>query len=150
MQDLSVILLAVCGFAIVFALFWTAIVHLISRLSGWSALARRFPANRPETGDAFHWASARLNWFSSYSRCLNVTLSFKGIHLQPVVFFRAGHAPLLIPWNAVKDVRFTSTWLFSSARLVIGSDRDDWTQTITLYGGALTRGLQRHANARLP
>ena len=130
-------------------LFWMLSVYLVSRISGWWQLAKRYRAIGPADGESFNWASARFSWFSNYKHCLNITVSSNGIHLQPVYMFRRGHEPLFLPWDAIKDLQQSDAWLYSSTQIVIGSNLDDWTKTITLYGKALGESIKKHAPTRL-
>ena len=121
MQDPINPLLPIAGFAIGFPLFWMAIVYLVSRMSGWAALAKQFAYDGPAEGEEFNFCSARIRLFSNYGNCLKVSLSSAGIHIRTMIFFRIGHEPLRIPWTAVEDVVVRSYWLFSSARVKINA-----------------------------
>ncbi len=144
MQETTIAMFAIGAFVIVFPLFWSAIVVLISRLSGWADLARQYPADGPVAGEVFRWCSARIRFLSSYSNCLTVTVSPDGIHIQPVILFRMGHAPLLLPWDAITALDRNSSWLIASARLQI-TDKDarDPT-TLVLYGRGLAERLEQY------
>ncbi|MCP5084129.1 MAG: serine hydrolase [Alphaproteobacteria bacterium] len=99
MSETAIVILAIAGFAIVFPLFWMAIVYLISRIGGWSDLAKRFGSDDPPQGELFTWCSARLRMLCNYSNCLRVTVSDTGIHLRTPVFFKLGHRPLFISFR---------------------------------------------------
>lgn len=91
---------------VVFPIFWMAIVVPISRVLGWSALAKHFavPADKNVFGQSFGWSSVQFNNFGGYSSCIGTVVSKQGIYLRPIRLFRIGHEPLLIPWRAIDDV----------------------------------------------
>ncbi len=142
MQEITIVLLAIAGFAIGFPLFWMAIVTLISRIGGWSELAKRFGSDTPAQGEVFTWCSARLRIFCNYSNCLRVTVSQAGIHIRTLVFFKMGHRPLFIPWRAVQDLKVRRYWRYSSATLTLKDDSTDWSATIVLHGWGLAERLK--------
>ena len=142
MQEITIVLLAIAGFAIGFPLFWMAIVTLISRIGGWSELAKRFGSDAPAQGEVFTWCSARLRIFCNYSNRLRVTVSQAGIHIRTLVFFKMGHRPLFIPWRAVQDLKVRRYWRYSSATLTLKDDSTDWSATIVLYGWGLAERLK--------
>lgn len=141
MQETIIILLAFAGFAIVFPLFWMAILHLLSRIGGWAELARRFGSDAPAKGQVFKWCSARLRIFCNYSNCLRITVSDAGIHIRTLIFFKVAHPPLFIPWRAVHDLKVRRYWRYSSATLTVKDQTSNWSVTIVLYGWGLADGL---------
>lgn len=143
MQETAITLLAIAGFAIGFPLFWMAIVSLIARVGGWSELAKRFGSDAPAEGDLFTWCSARLRMFCNYSNCLRVTVSDAGIHIRTLIFFKVGHRPLFIPWQAVQDLKIRRYWRYSSATLAIKDPSSDFSATIVLYGWGLAERLAK-------
>ena len=147
MDDTLIIFLTIGGGALI--LFWVTNRFLVPLLSGWQTLSTRYGASGPAQGDSFSWATARFSWFANYGKCLNVTISSDGIHLQPFWLLRSGHKPLFFPWGAVKDLQQSNILFFYSTQIVIGSDGDDWTKTITFYGKMLADSLQKHAPVHL-
>ncbi len=141
MQESTVVIFVFAAFFIIFPLFWSAIVWLISRVSGWASLARQYPADGLIDGDVFRWCSARIRFLSSYSNCLTVTVSPAGIHMQPMLFFRIGHKPLFLPWSAIVDLDRHNSWPISSARLRIRDRGNDSPMTMVIYGRVLIESL---------
>ena len=86
--------------------FWCFICFIISLASGWHHLAGHFRAAQDATpnleGQAFYLQRAQMNG-SEYKGCLNLKVANQGLYLSVLLPFRAGHAPLLIPWNALSD-----------------------------------------------
>ncbi|MEM8646189.1 MAG: hypothetical protein AAGF86_07575 [Pseudomonadota bacterium] len=142
MQEITIVMLAIVGFAIGFPLFWMAIIMLISRIGGWSELTKRFGSDAPAKGEVFTWCSARLRALCNYSNCLRVTVSDAGIHIRTLIFFKMGHRPLFIPWRAVQDLKVRRYWRYSSGTLAITDESPDWSATIVLYGWGLAERLK--------
>ena len=90
------------AFPLFFAGLWVGISFLMSRLSGWSSLARRYRAAAPPEGERLTWASGQIGSVS-FRSCLNLTLAPSGLFLVPMLPFRLFMPPLLVPWT---DVRF--------------------------------------------
>jgi len=58
---------------------------LISRLSGWSLLARRFRATEPWTGELWSWQSARFRGWCGYNNCLRVGANPQSLSLSVIM-----------------------------------------------------------------
>jgi hypothetical protein len=94
---LSVLLL---GTAYMLFLVW-----VISRISGWALLARRFRATEPFCGESWGWQSARFRIFGGYNNCLMIGANHEGIYLSvmPILIpFRLFHPALMIPWREIE------------------------------------------------
>lgn len=152
MNDTGLIYLIVPGFLICFGVLWSSIVFLISRLGGWAGLARQYPATdlttesatESATGKTFRWRSASFGWFSSYRNCLTVTVSLAGLHLRPMIAFRIGHQPMLIPWGAIVGATRRDILFLPAIRLDITDVNSGGVRRITLYGRALIEALAGH------
>jgi hypothetical protein len=147
MQDNVNTLFAIIAFAIGFPIFWMGVVYLVSRLSGWSSLAKRYPATRPASGQYFGWSSGRISRFSNYNHSINVTISSTGVHLETVFFFKFGHAPVFLPWDAIVAMRHSKI-LFATSTVLQLAD-GGWPGTIQLYGARQADALAKAAPARL-
>lgn len=151
MSEENLIFLIIPLFFIAFGLLWTLIVTLISRAGGWARLAHQYPATGPATGETFSLRSAKFGMFSSYRNCLTVTLSLSGIHLQPMIFFRIGHKPILLPWTAVTSYSKHSLFITSGLRIRVRDTEAGTTRDITFYGNELVARLEDHAKTyRIP
>ena len=144
MSQSLIALAAVAAFLVVFPLFWMGIVWLIGKIGGWSTLFAQFPATEAPKGKAFGWRSVRLDFFGSYSHSMNVTVSGDGIHMEPVAFFRFGHPPVFIPWEAVARMHINIFGLFSSADLRLTPRVRGEAIKLKLYGEALVQSLEKH------
>jgi hypothetical protein len=100
--------LLIVGNLVFFVVMWVGVLALISVLSGWGTLARQYPmppnAGASPAAGTFSLVSAFLNR-SRYSGCLKVTVGPEGLGLSVLGLFRMNHPPLLIPWNAIEDLR---------------------------------------------
>lgn len=142
MSQTELIALIIPGFFLCFGLFWSAVVFLSSRLSGWGTLARHYPGTAPQGGRSWHWTSATFSWFASYRNILTVNVSPAGLFLRPVLIFRPGHEALLIPWNAITNGRRTNLFFTEAFRLEVIVPGAVNTKPITFYGKALADALE--------
>jgi hypothetical protein len=88
-------------FAVVFPIFWCAIMYWISFMGGWRQLATRYRSSSPISGTAWRFRSATLHhrMESNYGSCLKLTANEEGLGLSVFFPFRVGHPPLFIPWS---------------------------------------------------
>ncbi len=94
---------------------------LVSRLSGWGLLARRFRASEPFEGESWSWQSARFRGWCGYNNCLRVGASPEGLFLAVAWPFRLFHAPLMIPWREIEVEQGKALFgLYDTAQLRIG------------------------------
>jgi hypothetical protein len=95
----------VLGITLIFAAAWVALLYFISR-HGWRNFAARYRAGRQAPQDKFIAKDVRFGGvLLSYWRVVRVAFSSEGLHLAPMLPFRAFHDPLLIPWNCVKSIK---------------------------------------------
>jgi hypothetical protein len=141
MTETGLIFLIIPAFFVCFGLFWSLIVFLIAHIGGWAGLARAYPATLPPQGRSWTWTSAKFGLVANYRNCVNVTVSNTGIDLRPVIFFRIGHKPMLIPWHAIAEARRSDLYFTSALRLEI-KDGSDGAKRITLYGKPLVNELE--------
>lgn len=135
--------LIVAGFLIIFPLFWLGIVLLISKIGGWTSLARAYPAETNATGKAFNWHSARLNFLTSYRSCMNFTVSHEGLHMVPMVLFRMWHPPIMIPWEKIGRFETKDFWLTCSCKLTINPSPDATkSYNVVVYGRDLVNAIE--------
>jgi hypothetical protein len=94
--------LIVLGFFVVFPLFWSMVVWLISRV-GWASFATTWATTNPPTGKLYSLVSARVG-LGNYSNSLQVFVNEKGIFLEPLWVFKVGHKRLFIPWEDISAI----------------------------------------------
>jgi len=95
----------------------------ISKISGWSALARRFNSTLPFTGKIWRAKSARLRSGVGYNNCLTIGAAPEGLYLAIMIsFIFRGHPPLLIPWSEVFWVADKKTFGIALTQLSLGRE----------------------------
>lgn len=88
------------GFLIGFPLFWSAIVLLLSRVSGWHRLAQRYRAPASFAGEVRSGCHGMLGHVS-YRGTLTIGANRAGLYLAVMRIFAIGHPPLFIPWTEI-------------------------------------------------
>src|SRR5579872_6088914 len=103
------------GFPLIFAGLWMGIGLLLSWIGGWQALAGRYRATQPFTGERFWMKSAAMGSVG-YRNSVNLGADSSGLYLAVFPLFRVGHPPLFIPWS---DISFSEErrWLLKGVRL---------------------------------
>jgi hypothetical protein len=85
---------------------FVAAVFLVGRiaahLTGWTRLARTFPAGAREMrGDRWSFQSLRLNQWGGYNNCVTIGADPEGLYLVMPWILRQGHEPVFIPWREI-------------------------------------------------
>ncbi len=120
---------------------WLAVAALLSRMGGWSGLAKVFGAPGPVEGERFRFASGSMGKdFApvNYNNCLFVTVNGEGLRLSVLFLMRFRSPPLFIPWSSVESVNESKVFLSTVHEITI---RGHWPK-ITLRGAA---GQAAHA-----
>ena len=104
----------VIGFTVYFCTIWIVACIMISFMSGWWSLSRRYRAeSTPST--TVNWASGTFRRIVGYHNVLRITSNAEGLYLSVIKPFRLGHPPLFIPWSEV-DIRPEKSFLFLRRR----------------------------------
>jgi hypothetical protein len=120
---------------------------LISRISGWSLLARRFRASDPWNGESWSWQSARFRGWCGYNNCLRVGANQQSLSLAVNKPFGMFHSPLLIPWHEIEvEMGKAFFGMFDMAQFRIGTDE---RVTVRIYGKLIGR-IRQAAGAGWP
>ena len=99
--------------------FFAGLLVVIAKLSGWTRLAERFPADRePDEGVCFRGQFFRIGW-CDYNGCITICVSPDGLYLAVWPIF-VGHRPLLIPWSALRVVEERRRRWFPVALVEVG------------------------------
>jgi hypothetical protein len=110
---------------------------LISKLSGWSLLARRFRASEPWTGELWSWQSARFRGWCGYNNCLRVGANPQWLSLSVIMPFGFFHSPLQIPWREIEvETGKACFGLYDTAQFRIGTEE---RVTVRIYGKLVDR-----------
>lgn len=97
------------AFLIGFPLLWVAVMFVLSRLSGWNALARRYEAPQPFSGEVVRRCSGTLGWVG-YNNSLVLGANEQGLYVAVPRIFAIGHPALLVPWSEIRAARERVLW----------------------------------------
>jgi hypothetical protein len=112
----------IIGFPLVFVPLWCGIVFLLSRISGWSRIAARFPGPPNPTGTRFDGVTGTVG-LVSYRSVLLVHIAAEGLHVVPWKVFTIGHAPIFIPWSEIHRARVRNFPFFQVVAFEISSPK---------------------------
>jgi hypothetical protein len=88
-----------------FAVLWLTVTGVLSLLSGWFQLARRFPASEKPAGTRLSAQVTSIGLIGE-NRVTLLSVSPAGLGLNAVLMFRFMRRPILVPWS---EVRYVST-----------------------------------------
>lgn len=89
-------------FVAVFALFWSGIAFILSRISGWATVANAYPAGDVLTPSVrYNWQSAWMNGTTKYGAALTVAADSQAVHWSIFPLLSVGHRPFSIPWQDI-------------------------------------------------
>ncbi|PIQ75820.1 hypothetical protein CO157_01540 [Candidatus Peregrinibacteria bacterium CG_4_9_14_3_um_filter_49_12] len=89
--------LAIAGACV---LLWISVCALSSKVGTWSKLQNKYPTLGMPTGTTYHFQSATIGKVS-YNNALHIQVSSRGLYMIPMIPFRFGHSPILIPWREI-------------------------------------------------
>ncbi len=105
---------------------WCATLYLISFLTGWNALARRFRAQSEPYADARtvgpFFYTIYLRYWTHYSCVIRLTAAADALYASVLFPFRIGHPPLRIPWS---EISFGRAQRFMSNFVVLTLGREE-------------------------
>jgi hypothetical protein len=94
---------------------WLGVTYLLSLVSGWRSLAKRFASADTCEGEKFSFVSATIGFIPllpvNYSSCLFLTVGTKGFRLALMFPFRFQSPPLVVPWEQIQSVESRRIWL---------------------------------------
>jgi hypothetical protein len=129
MNEAALAVFVVIVFLIVFPLFWSGIVYLIARFGGWSDLAKHYAIQEPFSGTTFQMQSVTIGMLGNYRSVVTIGANYDGLYLNPLVVYRPGHPPLLIPWD---DIETRDARGLSFGEMVSFSPRKTPKRTISI------------------
>ena len=125
-----------------FVLLWLSVSMLSAKLGAWSKLSNSYAAYGLPTGKMFRFRSARLGKVN-YNNALNVQVSSRGLYLVPIILFRFGHPPILIPW---RDIRLKEKKAIFGTNTVLRIGKPEIV-TLRFAGGFMERsGIRQYSN----
>jgi hypothetical protein len=99
------IILIILAFFVIFPLFWSAVVFLISRLGGWGSMAEAYPYREPHSAQCFSLQSAILRLAASYRGVLKICADDEGLYFSVMFLFRPGHSSFFVPWEEIRGTK---------------------------------------------
>jgi len=82
------------------------IIFFLSRYSGWKRLSDRFPPRRPQPRPIRRMGYGVLHGWVGYNGGLWVSSDARGVYLAGMpVLLSFCHAPIDLPWSAVREIR---------------------------------------------
>ncbi|TYC65188.1 hypothetical protein FMN63_22445 [Stappia sp. BW2] len=131
-------------FAVVFGLFWSFIVFVVAHIGGWARLAKAYPATGKPEGRSWNWRSMRIGLFFNYRNSVNVTLSDAGLYMRPILLFRIGHKPILLPWKAISDAQRRDLWFATTITLAVPLTGNGNERRLSFYGKTFVEAMEGH------
>ncbi len=126
-------------------LVWLLVSSMLSLMSGWSRLAKAFPAPSDVEGERFSLAFLAVGGEQmSVSHRARVTVGGAGIRLSVYLPSRLSNPPLFIPWREVADVEETPGLLRTTATIRLRG----WPEIIRLRGALAHCALETWARVR--
>jgi hypothetical protein len=122
---------------------WCLLCYLVSVITGWGALAGRYPAQTVPRGTTFRLASLGTCRLGGYNNALTAVVSDQGLYFSVFSIFRLGHPPMLIPWEAVAEVTEGKILNQTVTSIVLHHE-----QTRLLTGGRLGEAILEQAKKR--
>jgi len=107
------------AYLLLIPLVWCGLSWLMSRISGWHRLARRFPATRPLDGETAYLRTGRIGAVT-YHSCLRFHVTDDGLGIAIAIPFRIGHSPLFIPWDQFHHVKDDGMMYSHKAKASVG------------------------------
>jgi hypothetical protein len=88
-------------FPFYFLSLWIFIAYIVSWIGGWHLLTQRFRTDSEFTGTVYRWFYTTMRLGVHYNGALKVGGDAEGLYIAPMLLFRIGHPPLLIPWTEI-------------------------------------------------
>ena len=98
---------------------WCFLSWLLSRISGWSLLARRYRAPSDVVGESAYLRSGRIGSIN-YHSCLSFRVNDDGLRIGVAFPLRLAHPPLFIPWDQMHHVAEDPKLYSRKVKLSIG------------------------------
>ncbi len=102
------------GIAIFIAILWCAVCFLVSFMTGWFSLGRRFkrqsdPYGETRTAGPFFYG-VYMRFWGHYSSVIRLTASADALYASVLFPLRPGHPPLRLPWNEIQIGKAKFLW----------------------------------------
>jgi hypothetical protein len=105
-------LIITLGFVLTFILFWMFIMFLISKISGWSKIAKAFPFTEMNAGmliEKSNFNSMMIGYQTKLNGMMTIRFYEHGIRIKPMKLFGAFFSPIFFDRAALKKGTFRGT-----------------------------------------
>jgi hypothetical protein len=121
-------------FGLFFIVLWFVCLKLVSKFSGWEALASKYALE-----GKFDGVVERCK-----ARGLHIGVNERGVYLAVLFCFRPFHRPLLVPWQDIEIVK-AKRWWTKGYSLVLLCD----TSRVVFISEKTFKRLEEHARGKL-
>jgi len=141
------------GFLIFFIGVWCGINVILSLVSGWFQLSKKFscPTDfQTKYSCGLTTMALGIPYFSvNYSHCIFVHIGDAGIRVSILFIFRILSPPILIPWSEMESVRRVRYMLFNTTVIKLRNEnrrfRFFWGTGETIFEMCKQKGIQTEA-----
>lgn len=106
--------------ALFFVANWVLTFYVLSLLSGWNLLSKRFRHKEPFYGEMWPFRSARMRGLIHFGGALTIGADESGLYMAVFPLFRTCHPPLLIPWSEISVIPGEKGLIFKKRVLLLG------------------------------
>ena len=85
---------------VTFTGLWLFVITILSYVSGWAALAKRYASSGDFEGSIWKWQSGSMR-ATNFNSCLTIGASARGLYLALIAPLRFRSPALLVPWNEI-------------------------------------------------
>jgi hypothetical protein len=109
-------------FALYFIGLWSFICFLISAITGWMTLARKFRLENEFQGEKWRFRSAYMRFLTHYGSIVTFGADRSGLYMSLFPLFRIAHPSLLIPWSEITVIQGEAGILFKTRKFLLGRE----------------------------
>ncbi len=104
-----------------FVTLWCVMALVFAHVGGWARLAKRYRAQQRPAGKTFRFQSGKFGGVN-YSGVFTVVVAREGMYLSVMPFFRLGHPPILLPWEAMENFEKKRTLFWTLGYVEIATE----------------------------
>jgi len=130
-----------------FITFWCGIIALLSKLSGWGALATHYAHSGKPVGDKYSFQSMGMGFVKffrvNYGSCLTTYISEDALYLKIMPLFKLGHKTLSIPLTEI-EVQQSRFLFFKTVEINFKKTNTPTMVTLGRFGKRLLEMKKSH------
>lgn len=92
---------AALGGALGIFLLISLVLYSVAWIGGWRNLAEAYPGKPQLEGGTWRFSSLEFGYWARYGNCVTLGGDREGLHLSMIWVFKAGHAPIFVPWSEI-------------------------------------------------